>query len=109
MRPGIRNTCPCCGYLTLVEGGGALEVCPICWWEDDDAQLGNPLLRDGANAVSLAEAQIYFMTSGVSDPRFSAHVRPPDEDLAADPAWRPLDGPGDMQGSAIGEPYWLKA
>ncbi|MFC7377266.1 CPCC family cysteine-rich protein [Brevundimonas sp. GCM10030266] len=107
MGQALRTTCPCCGYQTLAEGWGSSEVCPICWWEDDGAQLGNPLLRDGANAVSLAEAQIYFITAGVSDPRFSAHVRPPADDLA-DPAWRPLDGPRDLQGRSVGAPYWLE-
>lgn len=75
--------------------------------------MANPLLRGGANAVSLVEGQMYFITAGVSDPRFAAHVRAPQEG-EADPDWRPLDNgrdlQGDLQGDGLssGEPYWLQ-
>lgn len=111
MREGEGTACPCCGYRTLKEGWGSFEVCPICWWEDDGQQLANPLLRDGANAVSLAEAQLYFLISGVSDPRFSDHVRAPAED-EPDPDWRPLENGRDMHGGPMmtaAEPYWLRS
>ena len=111
MTMGEGATCPCCGYRTLSGARAAQPVCPICWWEDDRIQLGNPLLRGGANTVSLAEAQLYFITAGVSDPRFSAHVRPPAED-EPDPDWRPLDTGMDLQGEGglpSTAPYWLKS
>ncbi|RZJ40579.1 MAG: hypothetical protein EON86_12100 [Brevundimonas sp.] len=92
----LRTTCPCCGYRTLAEGWGSFEVCAICWWEDDGVH-------------SLAEGQLYFITAGVSDPRFTDHVRAPTED-EADPGWRPLDNGRDLQGDvpASGAPYWLE-
>ena len=35
-----RFACPCCGYLTLSEEPpGTYEVCPVCDWGDDDAQV----------------------------------------------------------------------
>lgn len=34
LQPGVRNPCPCCGYLTLEERGG-YEICELCNWEDD--------------------------------------------------------------------------
>jgi len=117
-------TCACCGYRTLPEGAGGYEVCPVCWWEDDPVQMASPLLRGGANAVSLAEAQLYFIGSGFSDPRFTAHVRPPTGDEAADPAWRPWESRRDLEGDMTlrggsdyvnaagvepGAPYWLKS
>jgi hypothetical protein len=121
---GEGATCACCGYRTLPEGGGAYEVCPVCWWEDDPVQMASPLLRGGANAVSLAEAQLYFIGSGFSDPRFTAHVRAPAEEEAADPAWRPWESRRDLEGALPpgggadylptasaepGAPYWLKS
>ena len=32
MSPMFR--CPCCGYRTL-KRAGVMELCPVCWWEDD--------------------------------------------------------------------------
>lgn len=29
-----RATCPCCAYPTIV-GRAALDICPLCGWEDD--------------------------------------------------------------------------
>ncbi|QDH74548.1 CPCC family cysteine-rich protein [Brevundimonas sp. M20] len=117
-------TCACCGYRTLSEGPGGYEICRVCWWEDDPVQLASPLLRGGANTVSLAEAQLYFISAGVSDPSFTVHVRPPADDEVADPAWRPWNARMDAEGDrtirtgldyfhAVGlgpdSPYWLKA
>ncbi|WP_439470958.1 CPCC family cysteine-rich protein [Brevundimonas sp.] len=125
MRLGEGATCACCGYRTLPEGGaGGYEVCPVCWWEDDPVQMASPLLRGGANAVSLAEAQLYFISSGFSDPRFTARVRAPTEAEAPDPAWRPWESRRDLAGALPpgaasdylhaagaepGAPYWLKS
>ena len=37
-------TCPCCGYKTLEEcSPGTFEICPICFWEDDNVQFEDPL------------------------------------------------------------------
>jgi hypothetical protein len=123
MIEGEGATCACCGYRTLPEGAGNYEICPVCWWEDDPVQMASPLLRGGANAVSLVEAQLYFISSGFSDPRFTAHVRAPAGTEEADPAWRPWESRRDLQGDATllggadhfnatcepGAPYWLKS
>jgi hypothetical protein len=124
MSGGEGATCACCGYRTLPEGAGNYGICPVCWWEDDPVQMASPLLRGGANAVSLAEAQLYFIGSGFSDPRFTAHVRPPAENEDADPAWRPWESRRDLEGDRTlrggadyfhaaaaepGAPYWLKS
>ena len=34
--PQHRYRCPCCGYFTL-ESRAAYAICPVCFWEDDDA------------------------------------------------------------------------
>jgi len=49
-------TCPCCGYRVFKDEPGSHEICPICRWEDDVAQLRFPNLL-GANSLSLIDAQ----------------------------------------------------
>lgn len=54
--------CPACGFLTFSQPAGSYELCAVCDWEDDGVQLANPTSRGGANAESLAEAQIALTT-----------------------------------------------
>ena len=45
----MRYPCPCCGYFTLdAEPVGTFEVCPVCYWEDDDVQAADPAYEGGA-------------------------------------------------------------
>lgn len=74
-----RFTCPCCGYRTLSEAPGNYEICKVCSWEDDGAQLLDPAYRGGANAGSLMEHQTRFLSS----------FRGPERAGARDPEWRP--------------------
>ena len=38
--------CPCCGYRTLSEQPpGTFEICPVCYWEDDNVQFNDPTFR----------------------------------------------------------------
>ena len=75
---GCRFPCPCCGFLTLDESPpGTFEICPVCYWEDDNLQFDDPTLRGGANRVSLAEAQENFRHFGASDEPSRTRVRPP--------------------------------
>lgn len=72
--------CPCCGYLTrTVQESGTFEICPVCNWEDDNAQFNDPDFAGGANELSLNQAKENFAKIGVSDPRFMDAVRPPEE------------------------------
>ena len=48
--------CDCCGSHVIHEHG-TFEICPICGWEDDPAQAGDPELAGGANELSLDEAR----------------------------------------------------
>lgn len=73
--------CPCCGYLTLSRASpGTFEVCPVCYWEDDDVQARDPEYSGGANAVSLNEARANYRELGASAPNFQANVRPPNRE-----------------------------
>jgi hypothetical protein len=48
--------CACCGSK-VIRDRGMFEICPVCGWEDDPAQVRNPNLAGGANALSLNEAR----------------------------------------------------
>jgi hypothetical protein len=72
------HACPCCGYLTLPEPpAGTFDICPVCFWEDDNVQFNDPDFEGGANEVSLNQARANFREHGVSEPRFKRQVRPP--------------------------------
>jgi hypothetical protein len=74
----MRYPCPCCGYLTLEsEPPGTFEICPVCYWKDDNIQFGEPDFQVGANKVSLNQAKFNFAKIGVSDAQFISQVRKP--------------------------------
>jgi len=95
--------CPCCGYLMFGGPPGTFEICEICGWEDDFAQLRFPALAGGANRVSLIEAQQNYRSAGNSDRRLS--VRAPKDDERRDPAWRFFDHAVDGDGAAPDSGY----
>ena len=69
----VRFRCPCCGCKTL-KAPGALGLCPVCWWEDDDASE----IRLTVNGqLSLAQARAYYAQCGAAHPRFLKYVRKP--------------------------------
>lgn len=72
--------CPCCEHLTLEDGNGNFEICPVCFWEDDPVQSDKPNMAGGANRVSLNYAQISYLLFGYGDPQDQAFVRKPLED-----------------------------
>ena len=74
-----RFRCPCCGYRTLT-APESMELCPICWWEDDgqeDADAGEIRLTVNG-ALSLSEARMHYAECGAAHPRFLPYVRRPD-------------------------------
>ncbi|MBT9749100.1 CPCC family cysteine-rich protein [Desulfovibrio desulfuricans] len=60
MENGNIFQCPCCGNRCFSERGG-YEICPICLWEDDPLQSGDPTYRGGANKYSLIEARTIWL------------------------------------------------
>lgn len=71
-----RFACPCCQLPTLEEQPpGTFLICPVCWWEDDDAQFGRPDLVGGANGVSLEQARRNYSECGISDPAARRYQR----------------------------------
>jgi hypothetical protein len=68
--------CPCCGYLTLDEER-VFDICPVCFWEDDNIQFDDPNYRGGANDESLNEARENFSVFRASEKRIRRYVRDP--------------------------------
>lgn len=71
--------CPCCGHLTMPDDGsfpGSFVICPVCFWEDDDVQLGNPDFAGGANRPSLNQARANYRILRAKDEEALSHVRP---------------------------------
>ena len=85
-----RFPCVCCGHLTIGAAGG-YEICPVCFWEDDQVQLRWPTMAGGANRVSLVEAQQNYRAYGACDEQGRKYVRAPLPDEPVEPGWRPID------------------
>jgi len=84
--------CPCCGFLSFGEPPGSYDICPICFWEDDELQLEyGTTLAGGANKPTLQDAQRTFVSCGACEPEMVAHVRKPGPSDRRDPTWRPID------------------
>lgn len=64
------KTCPCCGRKTI-EKRGNLDICKICWWEDDgqDNENANEILGGPNYDVSLTQARYYYLTIGIYNPK----------------------------------------
>src|SRR6478752_3670567 len=107
--------CPCCGHLVFAEPPGSADICLICFWEDDAAQLRYPTLAEETNMVSLAEAQKNYAKFSAIEERFAQDVRAATAADARDPEFRPLaetdsfeaeptDAPGPSDATALY--YW---
>ena len=74
MRRATAARCLCCGYKTLVLPE-ALELCQVCWWQDDrDADV---VRRTVNGNLSLNDGRRNFKHHQAADPRFITHVRTP--------------------------------
>ena len=69
--------CPCCGHLVFRREPGGHEVCPICLWEDELAQLRFPLMPSISNGVSLSVAQQNYQTFGAAQRKNQGLARKP--------------------------------
>jgi Cysteine-rich CPCC len=77
-----RFRCPCCGARTL-SLPDSMELCPVCWWEDDGQDSDDATeVRSTVNGeLSLTEARQNYHLCGAAHPRFVRYVRQvlPDE------------------------------
>ncbi len=70
--------CPCCGFNTLeFEPPGSFDICPVCFWEDDNIQFNDPSYWGGANEMSLNEARENFKKFGAKSAKVLHLVRKP--------------------------------
>lgn len=70
--------CPCCGFLTMTgPTRDTFDICPICWWEDDDVQYDDPNYEGGANEESLNQARANYSSFKAAHRDFLSQVRPP--------------------------------
>lgn len=70
--------CACCGFLTMSESqSGTFEICPVCFWEDDNVQFNNIDFTGGANEESLRKARQNFKKFKASSSKFLKNIRAP--------------------------------
>ena len=70
--------CVCCGNRTLrSEPPGTFEICPVCYWEDDNVQFDDPDYEKGANNISLNKARENFKKMGAISADCLKYVRKP--------------------------------
>ncbi|MEI3895112.1 MULTISPECIES: CPCC family cysteine-rich protein [Bacillus] len=87
----MKYTYPCRGYKTIEEEPpGTYEICNICYWEEDPVQLKEPDLEDGANEVSLRQAQRNFIAFGACGECFVKSVRNPTSEDVKDASWKQI-------------------
>lgn len=73
--------CVCCGNRTLnSELPGTFEICPVCYWEDDNVQFDDPDYEGGANSISLNKARENYIRIGAISADCLEHVRKPLEE-----------------------------
>lgn len=72
-----KHRCPCCEFKTLDDAPGHFDICPVCYWEDDNIQRDNPNYRGGANNISLNEARQNYKKIGAMSSEYFDSVRPP--------------------------------
>jgi hypothetical protein len=70
--------CPCCGFRTLLQNS-QLQICPVCYWEDDGERGIDAKTYSGGpnNILTLHEARTTFAELGASDLLWIGEVRPP--------------------------------
>ena len=80
MKKDKKYRCPCCGYFTLDTEPGHFDICPVCYWEDDNIQSFEQDYTGGANEISLNEARNNYKKIGAMEEMYLDIVRPPTED-----------------------------
>lgn len=73
----MRYPCPCCNHYTLSSPPGSYDICPVCFWEDDNSQNENPNYTYGANSISLHDAKENYKKFGAIQESSLIYVRLP--------------------------------
>ena len=84
----LNEYCPCCGYNTFnPQKRLELDICPICFWEDDPLQYGNPELEFSCNLASLKQAQQNFDAFGASEEDMKRYCQKTNSKHRRNPDW----------------------
>ena len=78
--PEVRgdSPCPCCGSITIPNGGDALAyICPVCMWEIDLFITGPDEPSDQNHGLTLNQAKEKYRAFGAVLPRLIPYARPP--------------------------------
>ena len=62
------------------EPPGTFEICPVCFWEDDNVQFDDPEYEGGANGISLNKARENYKKTGAISEKYLKNVRQPYKD-----------------------------
>lgn len=66
--------CDCCDYFTIPNDND-YEICPVCFWEQDNFGVSEPDEPSGANhGLSLREGRNNFLLFGACLAKFKAKV-----------------------------------
>jgi len=72
------SPCPCCGCITIPNGGDALAyICPVCLWEIDLFTHDENQPSDQNHGLTLAQARQNYARCGAVLPRLQQYSRPP--------------------------------
>ncbi|MEM7625562.1 MAG: CPCC family cysteine-rich protein [Planctomycetota bacterium] len=82
--------CPCCDYVTLEERG-VYDICPVCFWEDEERDLDDLDRVSGPNHVTLREARQNFADCGACVPAMVKNVCSQEERKQYDRRSRTVD------------------
>ncbi|MCC3157091.1 hypothetical protein LJ737_07565 [Hymenobacter sp. 15J16-1T3B] len=70
-----KQACACCGYKTIER---ALEICYVCWWQQDHYQEEvDTNDADGPNYVSIEVARENYRQLGACEKEFVKDAKPP--------------------------------
>ena len=73
--------CPCCGSITIPNGGDALAyICPVCLWEVDLFIRSEDEPSDQNHGLTLIQCRENYRSCGAVLPRLVKHSRPARKD-----------------------------
>jgi hypothetical protein len=67
-------SCPCCDFIVF-KNRGAQEICPVCYWEDDGADIDMPgAVSVSNNMLTLTQARENFDSISACDKQWTSKV-----------------------------------
>lgn len=74
--PNADSSCPCCGNITIPNGGNAIVyICPICLWEIDFFIHSDDEPSDQNHGLTLNQARENYKKFGATLEELASHRR----------------------------------